>query len=270
MSKQHSMKNRRSVGAEPYAPKKMKAVTGGGKGRTTPVTTACMSRSWKVELCQKNNSLGEMINQQSAPRSTSSTKQQIYLSVTYQHDRLHLTGKRPQQWSQRPQQQQSTPSTHRLYFSKESSQGKKTPNNAIPGRMHATTGFFHGYCLLTTFAWRSLTTGGTCKIQPSRPRRRSHPQCCCVAFSGAVIVITTTSSSFSHACACHVYIHVCMYAYLSNSMNKCTIMIPTAVPWGFFYTDIIICFRTKYYSNLEIMSCQVIFRRPLHPSRSEE
>ena len=34
---------------------------------------------------------------------------QTYLSVTYQHDRLNLTGKRPQQRSQGPQQQQSTP-----------------------------------------------------------------------------------------------------------------------------------------------------------------
>ena len=102
---------------------------------------------------------------------------QTYLSVTYQHDRLHLTGKRPQQRSQGPQQQQSTPSTRRLHFSKESSRGKKTPKNAIPGRMHATTGFFRGYCLLTTtFAWRSLTTGETCIIQPSRPRGRSHSQ----------------------------------------------------------------------------------------------
>ena len=35
------------------------------------------------------------------------------------------------------------------HFSKESSRGKKTPNNAIRGQMHATTGFFRGYCLLT-------------------------------------------------------------------------------------------------------------------------
>ena len=42
----------------------------GGKG-TTPVTTVCMSRSWKVEVCQKKNTLEQMINQQSAARSTS-------------------------------------------------------------------------------------------------------------------------------------------------------------------------------------------------------
>ena len=141
---------------------------------------------------------------------------QTSLSVTYGNDPLHLTGKRPQQRSQGPQQQQSTPSTHRLYISPKIFSGKqKTPNNAILGRMHATSGFFRGYCLLTTtFAWRSLTTGVTCLIQPSRPRGRSHSQCCCVTFFGAVIVISTTSSSFSHACACHIYIHVCMYVYL--------------------------------------------------------
>ena len=34
----------------------------------------------------------------------------------------------------------------------------------------------------------------TCIIPPSRSRGRSHSQCCCVNFSGAVIVTTTTSS----------------------------------------------------------------------------
>ena len=42
-----------------------------------------------------------------------------------------------------------------------------------------------------------------------------------------------------------------------NSVNKCTTIIPTAVPWGFFHS--VICFGTKYYANLEIMSCQVLF-----------
>ena len=94
------MQNGRSVGAESNAQKKMTAITGGGKGRTIPVTTACISRSWKVEVCQKKNYILrsiyyilwklkytpavrsnihvslEKINQQSATiRSTSSTKQ---------------------------------------------------------------------------------------------------------------------------------------------------------------------------------------------------
>ena len=59
-----------------------------------------------------------MINRQSAARSTSIKYKatQTYLSVTYQHNRLHLIGKRPQQRSQGPQQLQSTPSL--VYFSK--------------------------------------------------------------------------------------------------------------------------------------------------------
>ena len=133
---------------------------------------------------------------------------QTSLPVTYQHTAAcaHLTGKRSQQRSQGPQRQQSTPS----------------------------------YCLLTTtFVWRSLTTGGTCIIQPSRPRGSSHSQCCCVAFPGAVIVITITSSSFSHACACNVYIHVCTCTY-RNSINKCSTMIPTAVPWAFLFKVILL------------------------------
>ena len=129
-------------------------------------------------------SLEEIINQQSAAiRSTSSTKQhELFVSYVPTHDRLHLVGKRPQQRSQGPQQQ-SKPS-YRL--------------------------------LATTFEWRSLTTG-TCIIQPSRPRGRSHSQCCCVAFPGAVIVINTTSFSFSHACACHVY--SCIYVRVPTEIQ---------------------------------------------------
>ena len=165
------------------------------------MTTACMSRSWKIEVCQKKKTLEDMVNQQAAAiRSTSSTKQHKLIRQlrTNTRDRLHLTGKRSQQRSQGPQQQQSTPS----------------------------------YCLLTTtFMWRRRRN--LYIIQPSRPRGRIHSQCCCVAFPCALIVITTTSSSFSHACACHVYIHVCTCTY-RNSIRKCTTMIPTAIPWGFF------------------------------------
>ena len=50
--------------------KQLKAISGGGKGRTTPVTTACMSRSRKVEACQKKNT-----RISSKKMSTSSTKQ---------------------------------------------------------------------------------------------------------------------------------------------------------------------------------------------------
>ena len=158
-----------------------------------------------------------MINQQSAARSTSSTKQHKLICQLRTNTTActwpandHSNGVRDH----------SNNKAHRLYFSKESSREKNTPNNAIRGRMHATTDFFREYCLLTTtFEWSSLTTGGTCIIQPSRPRGRSHSQCCCVAFPGAVIVITTTFSSCSHACGCHVYTHVCMY-----------VRVPTEIP----------------------------------------
>ena len=108
--------------------------------------------------------------------------------------------------------------------------------------------------------WRSLTTGGgTCTIQPSRPRGRSHLECCCVCFPGAVIVITTTSPSFSHACACHVFVYVCTCTY-RNPINKCTNMISTAVPWGVLRSNFGTCFGTKYDANLKGMYyCQVYF-----------
>ena len=48
-----SMKNRRSVGAELNAKNKMKAISGDVGGVTTPVITACVSRIWKVRVCQK-------------------------------------------------------------------------------------------------------------------------------------------------------------------------------------------------------------------------
>ena len=55
----------------------MKAITGGGGKDDTCDHAACMSRSWKVEVCQKKKTLlvEEMINQQIAARSTPSTKQ---------------------------------------------------------------------------------------------------------------------------------------------------------------------------------------------------
>ena len=85
---------------------------------------------------------------------------QTYLSVTYQHDRSRLTGERPQQRSQGPQQQQSTPPI----FLQRVFSGKKNTKRTMRYRDECMplTGFFRGYCLLTTtFAWRSLTTGGT-------------------------------------------------------------------------------------------------------------
>ena len=142
------MENRRPVHAEPYVPKQNEGNNrGGGGGRTTPMNTACMSRRYPVGVCQKKT-LEEMIyiyiyisisNQQQKGARQVQRKHitNLFLKYVPTHDRLNVTGKRPQQRSQGPQQQQSTPSV----------------------------------CLLTTtFEWRSFTTGGTCIIQPSGPR----------------------------------------------------------------------------------------------------
>ena len=71
------MKNRRSVGAEPYAPKKIKAITRGGKGRTTPVTPVCMSRSWKGEVCKK-----KQITRRDDQSAISSNKEHVKYEAT--------------------------------------------------------------------------------------------------------------------------------------------------------------------------------------------
>ena len=57
--------------------KKNEGSNRGGEG-TTPVVTAFMSRSWKVEVCpkKKKNSLDEMINQPSAAIGSTSSKKQ--------------------------------------------------------------------------------------------------------------------------------------------------------------------------------------------------
>ena len=92
---------------------------------TTPVITACMPRSWKVEVCQKKKSrlVEKMIIQQSAARRTSSMEQHKLIFFSCVPTRpLALGGNRLQQRSQGPQQHQSTPS------SKESCREKKTPN----------------------------------------------------------------------------------------------------------------------------------------------
>ena len=98
------------------------------------------------------------------------------------------------------------------------------------------------------------------QYHPSRPRGRSHSQCCCGAFPGAVVVITTTSPPrVSHASACHVYIHVCMYVYLSKLNKKMHYYGVCRSTMRIFFTVIIICFGTKYDANLKIMFCQVYF-----------
>ena len=95
-----------------------------------------------------------MINQQSAARSTSSRRQQKTIcqlrtntTALFPVDR----GKQPkQQRKQRHHSNSKAPLPHCRHFSVEYSRGKEPPNDAIPGRMHATS-FFRGYrlyCLL--------------------------------------------------------------------------------------------------------------------------
>ena len=109
------------------------------------------------------------------------------------------------------------------------------------------------------------------ELPPSRPRGRSHSQCCCVAFSGAVIAITTTSSSFL-SCVRLPRLYPCMYVYLpkfSTQMHYYDTYRSSTMRI-FLTVNIIFCFGTKYDANVEIMSCQVLFCQPLHTSRSEE
>ena len=91
-----------------------------------------------------------MTNQQPTVRSTSSRKQhkticQLRTNTTalFQVDR----GKRPKQqrWQRHYSNSKARP-PHCLYIPIEYSREKEPPNDAIPGRMHAT-GFVHGYRL---------------------------------------------------------------------------------------------------------------------------
>ena len=138
--------NRRSVSAEPYAQKKNEGNNrGGGKDDTCDHGLYVQKLESRSVPKKKSLLVEERINQQSAARSASSMKQhKLICQLTYQHDRLHLAGKRLQQRRQEPQQQQSTPS------SKESSRGKKTSNayDAIRDECMPLTGFFRGYCRL--------------------------------------------------------------------------------------------------------------------------
>ena len=206
------MKDRRLVsGCWTLCAKTIEVNNRGGEGKDVTRDHGLYVQKLESRSVPKKQSLEDMINQQSAARNTSNTKQH---KLIY-HIRTSTTaGIWPaNDHSNGVRDHSNNNARHPHTFLQIVFSGKKTLNNAIRGRKHATTGFFRGYCLLaTTFAWCS-STGGSCTIQPSRPRGRSHSQRCWVAFPGAVIVITTTSS-FSHACACNAYIHVWMCVYL--------------------------------------------------------
>ena len=182
-----------------------------------------------------------MSNEQSAAiRSTSSTKQHKLICQLRINTRP-LALDRQATTATASGTTATTKHTAYIYFSKESSGGKKKTKQCDTGT-NACHHWFLPWILSTYyhFAWRTLATGGgTCKIQPSRPRGCSHSQCCCVAFSGAVIVVTTTSSSFSHACARHVYIHVCMHVYLPTFNKQMDYYDPYRSTMGILYRNII-------------------------------
>ena len=130
------------------------------------------------------------------------------------------------------------------HFSKQYFLGKQTQQARYgEGCMPPLLSFVDTCLTTTTFAWRSLTTGATCIIQPWTPRERSHSQCCCVAFPGARIVITTLSTSFSHAYACHVYI-TCMYVRVRTEIQS---------------TDAILWPLPQYEYHVELFTVVVLY-----------
>ena len=167
--------------------KKMKAITGGGKGRTTPVTTACVPKSWKVEVCKKKNTRrGDQSAITAAIRSTSSTKQHKLIF-------------------------QLRANTRPLAFDRQTTTATESGTTAT--KKHAILPSIDPHLRVAQLNNRRNLHNTT--LEPPG----THPLAMlllCVAFPGAVIVITTSSSLFSHACACHVYIYiiVSMYMYL--------------------------------------------------------
>ena len=148
------MKNRQSVGAEPYAPKQMKAITGGGKGRTIPVTTACMSRSWKVEVCRKKKVTRR--DDQSAISSKEHVKHEAtktYLSVTYQHDRQTTTAMESGTTATRKHAIHTHLFIQRVFSGKKKQQTMRYGDERMPPLVSSVDTVY----LLPPFEWRSLT-----------------------------------------------------------------------------------------------------------------
>ena len=130
----------------------------------TPVITACMPRTWKVEVCQKKRNTTSQCGRRY--QSAISSKEHImyeasqtYLSVTYQHDRLHL-GRQKIAASESG----TTATTKHAIFQRVFSGKINTKRvRCDTGRMHATYWFLPWIVstFTTAFAWRSLTTRGT-------------------------------------------------------------------------------------------------------------
>ena len=122
-----------------------------------------MSRSWKVEVCQKKKKtllVEEMINQQSAARSTSSTKQHKLIAVSYVPTRPLALGRQTITATESGTTATTKHAILQIVYSGE----KNTKRvRCDTGRMHAIHWFIPWMLstFTTTFAWRSLTTGGT-------------------------------------------------------------------------------------------------------------
>ena len=137
----------------------MKAITeGGGGGRTTLVITACLSRSWilsrSVPKTKKSLLVEEMINQQSAARNTSSTKQHKDIFVSCVPTRPLSRGR---QTITATESGTTATTKHailqRVFSGKENTKRVRCDT----GRMHATHWFLL-WILSTftmTFAWRN-------------------------------------------------------------------------------------------------------------------
>ena len=139
------MKNRRSVGAEPHiCAKNNEGDNRGGEGRTTPVITVCMSRSRKVEVCQKNKTITTgRRDDQSAISSKEHVKYEATnLFVSYVTRPLALG---PQTMTVT---ESGTIATTKHDILQRVFSGKKTHKRVRcdTGRMHATHWFFREYC----------------------------------------------------------------------------------------------------------------------------
>ena len=169
VSQQHSMKNRRSVGAEPYARKKNEGNNRGGEGKDDTCDHGLhVQKLESRSVPKKKKNLEEMINQQSAAiRSTSSTKQHKLIC-------------------------QLRTNTRPLALDRQTT-------TATESGTTATTK--HAILLPTYHHLRVAQLINRRNFNPRGPGdAATRNAACCVAFPGAVIVITTTPSSFSHAC----------------------------------------------------------------------
>ena len=276
------------------------------------------------------NSLEETINHQSADWARQvRSNTNLFGSCVPTHDRLHLTGKRPQQ---RSHGQHSNNKAQRLNFSflEQSSRGKNNlkKNDAIPGRMHATH-WFLGWILSTSYDLRvaQLDKRKNGYFSPCFMCPKCIPCILLQPLPYAIKYVTDKEHVVCNGASLRVVLRVRIYTTCTRvqTMSICQnlynttlespgtqplamllcgvfwdsngnhyyfplvlvvcqlatsismyVRVPTefqyinAQLWylpqyhGDFITVNIVCFGTKYYANLEMMSYQVSFYQPLH------